>query len=103
MKEIIKQISRIDAVAFENEQKNKSVLLNEKRRFENEIKKYRDQKLEIASNDAIIIYNQIVSEARSKYQLQEEKTKKLSGQIKDKFLKVEKDVIKEIWVKLFKE
>lgn len=101
MKEIIEHISRIDAIAFENEQKNKSILLNEKQRFESDIKKYHDQKLKIADNNAKIIYNQIVSKAKSEYQLEEEKVKKISSQIEENYLKVEKSILKEVFEKLF--
>jgi len=101
VKEIIEHISRIDAIAFENEQKNKSILLNEKQRFESDIKKYHDQKLKIADNNAKIIYNQIVSKAKSEYQLEEEKVKKISSQIEENYLKVEKSILKEVFEKLF--
>ena len=101
MKEIIEQISRIDAVAFENEQKNKSILLNERQRFDNEIKKYRDQKLEIANNNAKIIYNQIINNAKNEYRIQEDKIKQIAGEMEEKYLKVEKEVINEVFEKLF--
>lgn len=103
MKEIIEQISRIDALAFENEQKNKTILANEKQRYEDEIKNYRDNELAAANEKAEIIYQQIVSDAKNEYQIQEEKIKKISGQINNKYLKVENDVIKEVFEKLFTE
>ena len=103
MKEIIEQISRIDALAFENEQKNKTILANEKQRYEDEIKNYRDNELAAANEKAEIIYQQIVSDAKNEYQIQEEKIKKISGQINNKYLKVKNDVIKEVFEKLFTE
>ena len=101
MKEIIEQISRIDAIAFENEQKNKTILNKERTKFENEMKKYRDQKLEAANNKAKTTYNQIVSKAKSEHKTQEEKIKKIAGRIEYKYKKVEKDVIQEVFEKLF--
>jgi hypothetical protein len=103
MKEIIGQISRIDAVAFENEQKNKSILENEKQRYENEIKSYRDQKLSEANAKAKMIYQQIVGDAKNVYQIREKKIKEISSQINSNYLKVEKDVIKKVFEKLFIE
>lgn len=103
MKDIIEQISRIDAVAFENEQKNKSILFNEKQRYENEMKNYREQKLKTANSNAKLTYNQIVSKAKSECQVQEKKVKKITDQIEGNYLKVEKTVIKGIFEKLFTE
>lgn len=103
MKEIIEQISRIDAVAFENEQKNKSILANEKQRYENEIKNYRDKRLSDANEKAKMIYQKIVSDAKNDYQIREKKIKEISSQINNNYLKVEKDVIKEVFEKLFAE
>jgi hypothetical protein len=101
LKEIIEEISRIDAIAYENEQQNKAILSNEKLRLENEIKKYREQKLEIANNNAKIIYNQIVINAKNEYELQEEKIKRISNQIAENYTKVEKDLIQEVFNKFF--
>lgn len=103
LKNIIEQISRIDAVAFENEQKNKSILANEKQNYENEIKNYRDINLAAADEKAEMIYQKIVSDAKNEYQIQEEMIKKISNQINSKYLMVEKDVIKEVFEKLFAE
>lgn len=100
MKEIIEEISQIDAVAYENEQKNKLILSKEKQRFESIMKNYRDQTLDTANKEAKNIYRQIVSKAQIEQQMQEERIKELSSQIKSNYIKVEKDIIKEVLEKL---
>jgi len=103
VKGIIEQISRIDAIAFDNEQKNKSILNNEKQRYESEIKNYRDQKLRTADSNAKNIFNQIVSKAKIECQLEEKKVKKITDQIESNYLKVEKTVIDKVFEKLFQD
>lgn len=103
MKEIIEQISRIDAVAFENEQKNRKILANEKQRLENEMKKYRDKKLSVANEKAKTIYHQTVGKTKAEYQVQEDEIKKISGQIEKFYQSVEKDIIKKIMGELFEQ
>ena len=101
MKEIIDQISRIDAIAYENEQKNKSILNNEKLRLENEIKKYREQRMKASNEKAQLLHDRIVAEAKMDYHIQEEKNRELSHQFEQNYNKVEKAVIREILEKLF--
>lgn len=101
MRDIIEQIIQIDAVAFENEQKNQLIIAREKQKYENEINKYRDYKLKTAEERANDIYNQIKSSAQNEYKEKEDEMKKNIMLMDSKFLKVEKDVIKNILEKLF--
>lgn len=103
MKEIIEQISRIDAIAFENEQKNKSILNSEQQRYESEMKNHRDQKLKTAESNAKNIYSQIISKAKAECQLEEKKVKKVRDQIESNYVRVEKIVMNKVLDKLLKE
>jgi len=103
MKEIIEKISRIDAIAFENEQKNKSSLNSEQQRYENEIKNYRDQKLKSAESNAKSMYSQIISKTKTECQLEEKKVKKVKDKIESNYVRVEKTVMNKVLDKLFNE
>lgn len=101
MKGIIEQISRIDSLAYKNEQLNKGILLKERNRYESQMKKYRDQQLEIANNNAAEIYNKIISDSLKRYMNQEKSIKRITGKIERNYLKVEASVIDEVFTKLF--
>lgn len=103
MKGIIEQISHIDDIAFENEQKNKYILNNERQKYESDIKNFRDQKLKTAEGNAKNIYNQIISKAKTECQQEEKKVKKVKDQIENNYVKVEKVVMKQVLDKLFQE
>lgn len=101
MKEIIDEISRIDAIAYENEQKNRLLLYNEKLRLENEMKKYREHRLKEAEETARMLYERIAAEAQRDYQIQEEKNRELSLKFDESYSRVEKEVIAKLMEKLF--
>lgn len=101
MNDVIDKIARIDAAAFENEQRNQSILNSEKQRLENEMKKYREEKLNDAYKNAEIIYRQIVDDAKREFQKQEEKIKEISERLNSNYFKMENAIIKEVLAKLF--
>lgn len=101
MKNVIDQIAKIDAVAFENEQKNRTILNHQKRIFENEIKRYRSQKLKEANKAANEVYNSIMDNARTDYQQLEADMKKNTAQLENRYNEVNEDVIDKIFTKIF--
>lgn len=101
VKEIIDQISQIDAIAFENEQKNKAALSAEKQKYENEIQRYRQERLNAANLEAKAAYEEIIGNAKTEYQVQEEKIKQLSRQLENNYLKAEKSLLEVVFRKLF--
>ncbi|HBN84949.1 MAG TPA: hypothetical protein DDZ89_14025 [Clostridiales bacterium] len=103
MKEIIERISKIDAMAYESEQIGKANLIEEKQKFENEMKQYRERTLEGAHNKANALYNQIIDSATNDLQMQEKKNHEISDRIIKCYGKVEKDVIKDILELFFKK
>ncbi len=103
MKEIIEQISRIDAVAYENEQRKRSILINERKRLEDDIKAYRQKEIGKAEDEAQNTYKQIVSNAKNEYQRQEDEIKRQCAQIESNYEKIENAVLKEVFNKLFSD
>lgn len=101
VKEIIDQISQIDALAFENEQKNKAVLSEEKQKYENEIRRYREERLKAANSEAAAAYEEITGAAKAEYQVQEDKIRKLSSQLEYNYINAEKRLLEEVFNKLF--
>lgn len=101
MKNVIDQIAKIDSAAFENEQKNKTILNHQKRIFENEIMRYRSQKLKEANKAANEVYNAIMDQARTEYHQLETEMKKNTTQLEKQYNKVNEDVIEKIFSKVF--
>lgn len=101
MKGIIEKISRIDAIAFENEQKNKSILNSEQQRYESNIRNYRDQKLKAAESNGKNMYDQIINKAKTECQLEEKKVKKVRDNIESNYMRAEKVVMDKVLKKLF--
>lgn len=101
MKNVIDQIAKIDSAAFENEQKNKTILNHQKRIFENEIMRYRNVKLRDANKTANEVYNTIMDQARTEYQQLEAEMKKNTSKLEKRYYKINEDVIDEIFSKVF--
>ena len=101
LNEIFENISKIDTEAFENEQKNKAILADERRRLENKLKSYREHHIKEAEEKAKNIYDSIVSDAKKTYELKEKEINEFSGRIKARYQKVEKDIIKRVMETLF--
>ncbi|HEX2946892.1 MAG TPA: hypothetical protein VHT96_13140 [Clostridia bacterium] len=103
MKYVIEEIARLDAQAFENEQKNKSALFQQKQAYENEMKKYRENKTESANADAKASYDQIIDKAQSEYRDKEAEIKQKAEQLEQQYQKIENEVIDTVFNKLFSE
>lgn len=101
MKNVIDQIAKIDAVAFEKEQKNRTILNHQRRIFKNEIERYRSQKLKEANKAANEVYNSIMDKARTDYRQLESEMKKNTAQLENRYYKVNKEVIDKIFTKIF--
>jgi membrane protein involved in colicin uptake len=103
VKYVIEEIARLDTQAFENEQKNKSALFQQKQAYENEMKKYRENKTEAANADAKASYDRIIDKAQSEYSDKEAEIKQKAEQLEKQYLKVEKEVMDSVFNKLFSE
>ncbi len=100
MKEIIEHISRIDAIAYKNEQKIGAILVKERNRLENEMKKYREQVLSNAEEKAKTLYAQIKNKTNNECLQKEDKLKKLTYQLKTNYQAVEDRIVKDVIDKL---
>lgn len=101
MKNVIDQIVQIDTVAYKNEQKNKTILGHQKNIFDNEIKRYRVQKLKEANDKANSIYNEIMKKARTEYSRQEQEMQMKSERMIKRYQQIERDVIENIFNRIF--
>jgi GTPase involved in cell partitioning and DNA repair len=103
VKEIIEKISRIDTEAYEDEQRKKIALLNERKRLEEEIAAYRQNEISKAEEKAHNIYKKIVGKAREDYKKQEDEINKQCNNIENNYEKVESAVLDEVFSKLFSD
>lgn len=101
MKNIIDQIIQIDTAAYKNEQKNKTIVGHQKNIFENEIRRYRTQKLKEADEKANGVYNEIMRKARTEYHRQEQEMAEKSEKMIKRYQQVERDVIENIFSRIF--
>jgi len=90
-------------MAFENEQKNKSIINSKRKQYENEMRKYREQKLKHARNAADSMYNSIIAKTREELHAEEAELKNKTEQLEKNFKKVEKQVIGNILEMLFNQ
>ncbi len=96
MKEILEHISKIDAIAYQNEKKIQTILVKERRRLENEMKQYHDQVLSDAREKADLKYNELVNITNSECHQNEELIKKFTNKLKNKYQAVENDIVREV-------
>lgn len=101
MDDIINQIIKIDSVAFENKKKNEQFLINKKQEYENIIKNYRNEKIAIAKFNADVINKSIEENFKKQEELDNEKIKKLTSDMENKYVAIESKLIDEILNKLF--
>ena len=101
MKHVIEEIARLDAQAFENEQKNKSTLIQQSQKYENEIKKYRENKIKEANEKAKASYDCIVEKAQSEYRQKEAEMKQESELLEQRYIKAESKILDIVFEKLF--
>lgn len=102
MNVVLEQISRIDAEAYEKEQRNKFILDNEKQKLEDELKKYSVEQIKKVEENALTVYNQIINEAKKACELQENEKNAVAERIEAKYHEVEEDIIKKIMGEFFK-
>lgn len=100
MKEIIEHISKIDAIAYENEQKVKRILVKERKRFEDEMKKYRDKTLADAEKKAKALYDQIKSKTDDECHKNEDMIKRYAYKLKTNYQAAEDKIVREIVARL---
>ncbi len=101
MKYVIEEIARLDAQAFENEQKNKAALFQQRQKYENEMKKYREHKIKEANESAKASYDIIIGQAQSEYREKEAEMKQNAEHLEEHYLEVEQEVLDTVFAKLF--
>ncbi len=101
MKYVIEEIARLDAQAFENEQKNKSALFQQRQKYENEMEKYRERKIKEASESAKASYDSIIDQAQGEYREKEAEMKQKAELLERRYLEVEQEVLDIVFARLF--
>jgi TRAP-type C4-dicarboxylate transport system substrate-binding protein len=96
LKEILEQISKIDAIAYENEQKIKSILARERKRLEDEMKEYRDRTLSDAEEKARALYDQIKSKTNDECLKNEDMIRKYADKLKTNYQASEEKIVRDI-------
>ncbi len=96
MEEIIKQIIEIDSIALNTKKCNEEALKSRQAQYEKEIDSYREEKIKAAKKRAHEIYEQIVEAGISGHNLEEEKCKKNSLIVENRYLQIEEELLKEV-------
>lgn len=101
MKNVIEEIARLDAQAFENERKNRSAIFQQRQKYENEIKRYRENKIKEANEKAKAAYDEVIEKAQREYREKEAEMEQRSELLEKQYLKVESKVLDTVFQKLF--
>lgn len=96
MKEIIEHISKIDAAAYENEQRIRMILVKERKRLENEMKNYREQVLSDAEEKAKALYDRIKNKTSDECLKKEGMIKKITYRLKTNYQAVEDKIVRDV-------
>jgi len=100
MNEIIEQISKIDAIAYKNEQKIKEILARERKRMEDEMRQYRDRALSEAEKKARALYDQIKSKTNEECMQSEAMIKRYADRLEANYRAVEDKIVRDIVARL---
>ena len=100
MKEALEQISHIDSVIHELEQKNNAFLENERARYEEDIKNYRIRQLKAAEESSKIFYDNLINSAKLEYESRESEYKGKAEKLRANYFKNESDLLKKIMDRL---
>lgn len=101
MQEVIREIIKIDQLAFENQKHNEEELEKRKQSYISAMKEYKLHKISKANKKAEEMYAQIVGEGEYALEIEEEKSKQLTLRIQNKYLKVEEELVDKIFKELF--
>ncbi|MGL6173548.1 MAG: hypothetical protein ACRC1P_02965 [Cellulosilyticaceae bacterium] len=101
MQEVIREIIKIDQLAFENQKHNEEELEKRKQSYMNGMKEYKEHKLSKADKKAEEMYAQIIGEGEQSLKIEEEKSKQLTLLIQNKYLQVEEGLVDRIFKELF--
>lgn len=101
VKNVIEEIARLDAQAFENERKNRSAIFQQRQKYENEIKRYRENKIKEANEKAKAAYDEVIEKAQREYREKEAEMEQRSELLEKQYLKVESKVLDTVFQKLF--
>ena len=101
MEDVIEEISKIDKQAFDQEESNKTILAKQKKACVDEMKAYREAQLQNARLRSRQLKEQQISDAMEKSSEQKANLQEEVEQLKTHFQKIEKNVIQDIFDKLF--
>jgi len=101
LKDIIEQIVQIDAMACENKKKNEELLIKKRNDYENEITKYKNQKIALAKYNAEIILKNQEKSLEKEEILIEDKISMAVLNIDMNYSQVEQKIMEKLFKKLF--
>ncbi len=101
MEDIIKEIIRIDSVAVDTREKSEASLKERQLQYENQIKSYKMSVIEAAEKKAQEQYEQIVEMGNKEYTLEEERSKKATLLLANRYLQIEAQVLDQVFNELF--
>lgn len=101
MEDVIEEISKIDKQAFDQAKDNKAILEKQKKTCEDEMKAYREVQLQNARFRSRQLKEQQISDAMGKASNQNSNAQKEVERLKNHFQKIEKNVVQDIFNKLF--
>lgn len=101
MQEVIREIIKIDQLAFQSQKNNEDELERRKQEYTMQMKAYKEQKLFKAQKKAEEMEKKIIKEGEQALRIEEEKAKQATLRIQNKYLQIENGLIDRLFKELF--
>lgn len=101
MQEIIREIIKIDQLAFENQNRNEDALEERKQDYVRQMEEYKEYKLDKAEKKAEEMYKQIIEQGQQALKIEEEKAKQATLLIENKYFQIEQQLVDRLFKELF--
>lgn len=101
MQEVIREIIKIDQLAFQNQKQNEDILEERKQEYAKQMKEYKEHKLDKAQKKAEKMYKQIIDQGQQALTIEEERSKQATLLIENKYFQIEKQLVDGLFKELF--
>lgn len=101
MQEVIREIIKIDQLAFENQNQNEAALEERKQEYVKQMKEYKEHRLDKAEKKAEKMYKQIIEQGEQALKIEEERSKQATLLIENKYFQVEQQLVDRLFEELF--
>ena len=100
MQDVIREIMKIDQLAFESQKYNLEALEKKKQDYMNELKAYKENKLSKAEKKASEVYKQILDQGEQAIKVEEERAKQIGLAVQYNYIQSEAQLVEQLFQEL---